>query len=308
MIKLGYRDNGSIIHRLNPFCKLTWVLSVFVLSIIVYNPLFLALVFISTLPVVVASKLAREWASFMKLALLLCLLVIIVNVLVSNEGEHILVEAPFSIPVIGIPVITLEAIFFGFAMSIKLLAIMSAFTVLTLTIHPDDMMQSMIKLRLPYKSVLVTSLSTRFIPTLTGDLERITDAQRSRGVELDSGGLFKRVRGYMTVLIPLLSNSLDRTVQVAEAMESRAFGSKSKRTFYKGITLSGFDLAALFISFLPIALAVYMVIGGYGDYEYYPTVSGLSLALSEWTILSVVVTTLPSIVLLGFLKRRIDLD
>jgi len=47
--------------------------------------------------------------------------------------------------------------------------------VLTLTIHPDDLMLAMIKLKLPYKSVLVTSLATRFVPTLVDDVERITD-------------------------------------------------------------------------------------------------------------------------------------
>ena len=244
----------------------------------------------------------------MKLALFICATLIIVNTIVSNEGEHVLLEAPFSIPVIGTPVISLEAIFFGIAMSVKLLAIVSAFSILTLTVHPDDLTQSMIKLRLPYKSVLVTSLSTRFVPTLISDVEQITDAQRSRAVELDSGGLIKKIRGRMSVIIPLLSNSLDRTVQVAEAMESRAFGSRSKRTYYNGIKLSHFDLVVLLVTLLPIVLGVYMFFFGYGDYEYYPSLSGMDMDIVEWTFMAILSMLLLSVVFLGFLKRRVDID
>ena len=308
MINLRYREKGTVIHRLNPFCKLAWVVSVFVLALVLDNPLFLFLLFLSTLPLVLTARVWREWTSFMKFAVYICLAIIVINALVSYRGEHVLAVAPFSIPVMGTPTITLEAILFGIAMSIRLLAIISAFAIITLTVNPDDMMLSMIRMKLPYKSVLVTSLSTRFFPTLIDDVERISDVQRTRCLELDKGRLPQRIKRSMSVIIPLLSNSLDRTVQVAEAMESRAFGSGTKRTFYRDIRTSRIDIVTLILALSPCALGILMLISGYGDYQYYPTLGGMNLSGLEWAMLPILALLVSSVVPLAFLKRRVDLD
>ncbi len=308
MISFAYREKRTVVHRLNPFCKLAWVGSVFALALMLDNPVYLFLLFLSSLPLVTAAKVWREWSSFMKFTLFLCLAIIAVNALVNYNGTHVLAEAPFRIPVMGTPIITLEAIIYGAAMAIRLLAIVSAFAILTLTTHPDDLMLSMIKLKLPYKSVLVTSLSTRFVPTLVRDVERIADVQRSRGLELDKGSLPRRIKARTSVLLPLLSNSLDRTVQVAEAMESRAFGSGSRRTFYKDLKMSGIDVATVILGLSPCAFGIFMLVRGYGDYEYYPTLGEMSLGGPEWATLFVLALLLSSVVPLAFLKKKVDLD
>ena len=308
MISFRYRDKGTAIHKLNPFVKLVWIAAIFVLSLVFNHPLYLLLLFLSTLPPVIAARIWREWASIMRFALCLCLAIIIINTLVSSHGSHVLWQAPFRIPPMGAPVITLEALFFGASMSLRLLTTISVFAVLTFTVHPDDIMLAMIKLKLPYKSVLVTSLSTRFIPTLIDDVERISDVQRSRGLELERGSLLQKIRGRMTIVIPLLSNSLDRTVQVAEAMESRAFSSGDKRSFYKEIRLGQVDVAALVLSLLPLAQGLLMRWRGLGDYQYYPALEKISLSGFESFFLALLVFWLCLIVPLALLKKRLELD
>ena len=308
MIRFRYRDKGTVIHRLNPFTKLAWVVSVFVAALLLSSPLFLLVLFLSTVPLVVAARVWRDWTSFMKLALFLCVAIIVINALVSYSGTHVLAEAPFRLPVMGTPTITVEAILYGVGMSIRLLAIISAFAVLTLTINPDDMMLSMIKMKLPYKSVLVTALSTRFVPTLLGDAERISDVQRSRGLELDKGRLPQRVKRSMSVIIPLLSNSLDRTVQISEAMESRAFGSGTQRTFYRDVKMSPIDVVTLLFGLAPCALVIAMEVLGYGDYQFYPTLEGMKLSGAEWATLPVLALLVSSLVPLAFMKGRSELD
>lgn len=308
MRSFRYRDKGTPVHKLNPFSKLAWIGSILVLALILDNPLFLLLLFLSTLPVVKAARVWGEWRSTMKFTLFLCLAIIIINALVSSHGTHVLFEAPFRLPVMGTPVITLEAIVYGAAMSLRLLAIISAFAILTFTVHPDDMMLTMIRMKLPYKSVLVTSLSTRFIPTLIDDMERITDVQRSRGLELDKGKLSQRIRSRSSIVIALLSNSLDRAVQVAEAMESRAFGSGRGRTFYKDIKLTLTDVTTVVFALLPCALGIFMSLSGYGQYQYYPTIQGISLSGLEWSLLVLMALLLFAILPLAYIKQRVDLD
>lgn len=308
MISFRYKDKGTAIHKLNPFCKLGWVTSIFVLALIFDNPVYVALLFLATLPLVIAARVWREWASVMKFAFYLCLSIIIINAFVSSHGSHLLWQAPFRIPVLGAPVLTVEAVLFGVGMSLRLLTIISAFAILTFTIHPDDLMLAMIKLKLPYKSVLVTSLTTRFIPTLIDDVERISDVQRSRGLELDRGKLFQRIKSRMAIIIPLLSNSLDRTVQIAEAMESRAFGHGEKRTFYREVKLSKVDVGILIVSFLPLALGILMLWLGQGGYQYYPTLEKISLGGLEYFMLALLAFSLGMMTPLASAKKRIDLD
>ncbi|MBI4282901.1 MAG: energy-coupling factor transporter transmembrane protein EcfT [Chloroflexi bacterium] len=308
MISLRYWDKGTGIHKLNPFTKLAWLTSIFVLALIINHPLYLLLLFLATLPAVVAARVWRQWLISIRLALYLSLIIVLINAIVGNYGSHILYQVPFRLPVMGIPTITLEAMVFGSGMALRLLVLISAFALINLTVHPDDMMLAMIKLRLPYKSVLVTSLSTRFIPTLIDDTERIRDVQRSRGLELDKGRLVPRVRNYSAIIVPLLSNSLDRAVQVAEAMESRAFGAGTRRTCYREIKLSGLDAWSLVGSILPLILGILMWRQGYGSYQYYPRLGEISFDALELSLLAVLVCSVSSIVLWGFIKKRLDVD
>ena len=308
MISFRYRDRKSPIHRLNPFSKLGWILSIIILALVLDNPLFLLILFLSTLPLVKAARIGTEWRGFIRIALYLSGAIILINALVSSHGTHVLYEIPWRIPLLGASVITLEAIIYGGAMSLRLLAIISAFALLTLTVNPDDLMLAMIKMKLPYKSVMVTSLSTRFMPTLLEDASRITDVQRSRGLELDKGKLTSRIRSRSSIVIALLSNSLERAIQVSEAMESRAFGTGRKRTFYRNISFSPTDVATLVFALLPAALGIIMAINGYGQYQYYPILSAISLAREEWWLLGLMGMLLVSLLPLAYLKRRIDLD
>ena len=308
MIRYTYHHKNTPIHKLNPLCKLAWIGCVFLLALLFDHPLYLFLIFLSTLPLILAARVWREWASLMKFSLFLCLLVIAINALISNQGTHVLYQAPFQIPVIGAPRMTLEGILCGVGNSLRLLAIISAFTLLTFTIHPDDLMSVMIKARLPHKSVMVASLSTKFVPTLIADAHRITDVQRTRGLEFERGGPVQKARNYLAIAIPLLSNSLDRAVQVAEAMESRAFGSGKNRILYRELKITRFDGITLAAALLPLALGISMFCLGEGEYQYYPVAQGPGLTGPQWVMLLILVLLINTLLMLAPLARRINLD
>lgn len=299
-LNFRYQDKGTLIHNLNPFVKLAWVSSTVLLAMIFEHPLYLLLLFLVTLPVVIAAKGWPEWLSLLRFVFYLSLVIIIINSLVMYHGTHVLLEFTFEIPTLGQPKITLEAICFGLGMSLRLLAIVSAFTILNLTVHPDDMLLAALKLRLPYKSVLATSLSTRFMPALIDDLGRLTDVQRSRGLEIDKGKLGQKIRSRGAVLIPLLSNSLDRTVQIAEAMESRAFGAGKTRTYYKEIKLTPLGLVQVAASFLPFIFGLFLRFKGFGGYRYYPSLQKINLNWSELTPMLILVILLLAILPLAW--------
>lgn len=308
MRELRYHDKNTAIHRLNPVVKLAWGATIIALSLIFDHPLYIVVLLVAVVTLLKSANVWREWISVLKLGLWLGASIIVINALVSCHGNHVLVIAPFTLPVLGRTVITLEAIAFSAVMAMKLLVIISAFAFINLTVHPDDIMSVLIKMKLPYKSVLVTSLSTRFIPCLIEDMQRINDAYRTRGVLLDTGNWARRLKNQAGIIIPLLSNSLDRSVQIAEAMEARAFGTGQKRTFYKDIKVSRMDCIILAFVLLPFGAGIMMRVFNYGGYEYYPSLSAINLGGFILLLLGVLTLLLLTILPLAVLQRRVGLD
>ncbi len=256
MLNYAYKEKRSTIHSLSTMPKLAWILSVLVLALLLQHPLYLFGLFLATVAVAAAARVQREWLGLMKLAGILFILAIVFNMLLNYHGSHVLWSLPIRIPGLGQIRFTLEAMISGVTTGLMLVTIVSAFSLFTLTIHPDKLMDLVIRIRLPYRSVLLTSLTARFVPTIFSDLSTISDAQRSRGVEIEKRGLINKSKAYFTMALPLLANSLDRAAQSAEAMEARAFGSSRKRTVYNRDAFTRFDALGLAIVIVAWVLAV----------------------------------------------------
>ncbi len=302
-LTLSYRDTGSDIHRLSPFVMLAWVAVIVLAAMMLQHPVWLLAVFLATVPVACAARVGRRWAGLMRFVLWMSVAIVAINVIASQQGSHVLLQAGFRLPLVGVPQVTVEALIFGGAMALRLGAIISAFTLLNLCVHPDDLMRAAIKLRLPYRSVLVTSLSTRFIPVLMADAKTISDVQQSRGLSFDRGGVVQRIRNRGALIFPLLSNSLDRAIQVAEAMESRAYGAPVRRTFYRDVPLRSEDLALVFVLCSGVVLLVLARMSGFGSYQYYPSLGDLYMSPAAWLVMALLGAVLLSVAAAGLLRR-----
>lgn len=294
----------SLYHRLNPLCKIIWSLLVVIAALVFNNPLYLALLFLATVLIAVYAGILREWTSYMKYSIWLCMLIILINPLFSYHGTHIIYVFPFKIPVIGSPRITLEALAYGCGMALRLLTIISAFATLTYTVNPDDMLNSLTKIKPFYRSAYVTSLAVRFMPTLIQDSDTIGEVQMSRGLEINSGNMIQKIKNRIPVLIPLLSNSLDRAIQVSEAMESRAFGCSKKRTFYRNTGLSGVEFIIIALMISAALMVVYIKSAGFGDYSYYPALKPILLTYNEMLVIGGFLGLILSIIPLTKINSR----
>ena len=118
-------------------------------------------------------------------------------------------------------------------------------------------------MRVPRDIVFAFVTAVRFIPVVMLDAFQIMDAQKSRGLEFEKGNVVKRVRNMVPILIPLVVNSVIRSGELAEAMESRAYGSTPKPTSLYGMRLRWYDgataLAGLLL-FSAVTLYIYHVL------------------------------------------------
>lgn len=140
--------------------------------------------------------------------------VFVVTPFVETIGSHPIWNGPI-VPVLGSIDITREEIAAATYQALRLASVTLAFAAYALLVDQDRLLAST---RFGRRSALAVALGTRLLPTLERDASGMIEALRGRGVAVSG------VRGHARLLSPLLAGSLERGVNLAEAMEARGFG------------------------------------------------------------------------------------
>ena len=111
---------------------------------------------------------------------------------------------------------------------------------------------------MPYEFSFAFTTAVRFVPVLAEEAQTIMDAQKARGLELERGNFMKRIRNYIPILIPLIVSAIRRSLELAEAMESRAWGATERRTNLYVLKLKKPDYVLAIVSVLILVLAIYI--------------------------------------------------
>ena len=138
----------------------------------------------------------------------------VVTPFVATIGSHPIWTGP-TVPVLGQLDVTTEELHNGIFQGLRLVAVSLAFAAYALLLDHDRLVQAAGFAR---RSVLAIALATRLVPTLERDASGLVEALRGRGVEVTG------VRGRARLLSPLLAGSLERAMNLAEAMEARGYG------------------------------------------------------------------------------------
>jgi energy-coupling factor transport system permease protein len=229
LFSLTYRDTGSPIHRLGVPTKAAIFGVLFVLSLVYSDLAFLAGAIAICLTLGKIAGVGGKMRGVLSAFLLFSAVVLVINLIANQHGENVLFGSGFRFYIwrIGFQ-ITLESISTALRMVMRLLAVVLSFLVFTLTTKPEVLLSKFSGVRGLEGFGLLLGLAYRFLPTLVSDGSEIRDSLRIRGVQFDEGGRRDRLRSYASLGIPLIANSLDRSMQLAEAMESRGYGSGQK--------------------------------------------------------------------------------
>jgi len=150
-------------------------------------------------------------------------------------------------------VITQEGILTAVFMASRLIMLIISTFLLTYTTSPialtdglEKMLGPLKKIRLPiHEFSMMMSIALRFIPTLIEETDKIMSAQKSRGADFETGGLIKRAKAVLPLIIPLFISAFRRADELATAMESRCYHGGEGRTKMKILKTAGRDYAAL---------------------------------------------------------------
>lgn len=194
----------------------------------------------------------------------------LLNPFVSAQGDLILWSGP-EVALIDLEV-TLEEVLAGVAIGVRLFAV--AVVVGAVLAHMDaDRLQAQVA-RVAPRSALTCALAARLMPTLERDARAIVETARLRGVALTDGRWPGRLRRAAPLALPLLGSSLERGLDVAEAMTARGYGS-GPRTRLAEAGHSAPERATLMIGLALGAVAVAAIALGLAAYSYYPTLDPL---------------------------------
>ncbi|UCE96061.1 MAG: energy-coupling factor transporter transmembrane protein EcfT [Candidatus Bathyarchaeota archaeon] len=239
---LKFRRVSSPIHLLDPRIKFFYVCSVFVSAIIFWELLPLIILFLVQIPFVLSARVQKEWVRSLRGAAFLAAFIFSTNIV-------------FRFISAGQP--TLQDVEYASAMTLRFVVLVESFSIFFLTTSPDHLGLALEKSHIPYEFCFAFTTAVRFVPVLADEAQTIMDAQKARGLELEKGNFIKRIRNYIPILIPLIISAIRRSLELAEAMESRAWGAIEKRTNLYILKMGRNDYLLIMISILILIISVY---------------------------------------------------
>jgi energy-coupling factor transport system permease protein len=241
---LKFRRVYSPIHNLDPRIKFLYVCAIFAVAILFMELLPLLVLFFMQIPFVILAGVKREWVRSIKGAAFLAVIIFLTNFGFSFISAGYVVKA--------------ETLEYAIGMTLRFIVLVESFSIFFLTTSPDHLGLALEQSHVPYEFCFAFTTAIRFVPVLAEEAQTIMDAQKARGLELEGGNFLKRIKNYIPILIPLIVSAIRRSLELAEAMESRAWGATKNRTNLYVLKMRRADLVLVAVTVGILAVAVYI--------------------------------------------------
>ncbi|MBQ6715368.1 MAG: energy-coupling factor transporter transmembrane protein EcfT [Clostridia bacterium] len=242
-ISIGqYFPGDSFIHKLDPRTKILFTLLFIVCIFVSKGFLCFALIGAFACLCMKISKISLKFiVRGLKPILFIVVFTFLLNLFLSS-GDDVLVK-------LGILTITYTGIRNALFMAVRLILLVTCTQLLTLTTSPIQLTDGLERLFTPLKKIgfpahelaMMMSIALRFIPTLIEETDKITKAQKARGADFETGGVIKRVKAMIPLLIPLFVGAFRRADELAMAMEARCYRGGAGRTKMRPLTYKKVD-------------------------------------------------------------------
>lgn len=258
-ITIGQHFPGnSLVHRFDPRLKLVLTILYIVLLFAASNPLGLALslIFLATMYAVAKIPFRLILKSLKPIFPIIVFTAVLNLFFVSGEGDPVFK--------LGFLTVYAEGIRYAVLMAVRVMALIAGTSLLTYTTSPivltdaiEQLLKPLGRLRFPvHELAMMMSIALRFIPTLIEETDKIMNAQKARGAQLDNGKMTERIKALVPVLVPLFISAFRRADELAMAMECRCYHGGEGRTRLKQLHMHRSD-----ILIAVVAVLVFVAIG-----------------------------------------------
>ncbi len=243
-----YYPSKSVLHKADPRMKLLLTFVTIIFLFVCKNFLSLAVMaFITVLAVAVSGVPLKTILKSIRPVLIILVFTAALNIFYTKGGEVYYEIWKIQITEKGVNTAIFTII------RIVILVVLSS--LLTYTTTPTDLTTGLERLLSPlnvlhikvHTLAMMMTLALRFIPTLVEEIERIMNAQKARGADLETGSLVQRAKALIPIFVPLMVSSFRRAYELAFAMTCRCYTGGEGRTRMKQMKLSVRDFVLLFI-------------------------------------------------------------
>lgn len=248
-ITLGqYFSGNSVLHKLDPRIKIISVL-IFAISVFIAKNVYsFAFLLLSVILLTAISGISYKIVlKSIKPVLVIVIFTAVINLFFTKADEAPLIDWLF---ITVYPRGIKTAVF----MIVRIITlIVGTSLILTYTTSPISLTDGIERLLSPLKKIkvpvhefaMMMTIALRFIPTLLEETDKIINAQKARGAGFDEGGLMKKAKAFLPILIPLFISAFRRADELAVAMECRCYRGDEGRTRMKELKTSPRDFVAL---------------------------------------------------------------
>jgi energy-coupling factor transport system permease protein len=255
-ITLGqYFPGSSLLHKMDPRVKVLLAIAFIVAIFLCQYVLTYALIFAFTIFLICVSGIPLKTIlkSLKPIVVILFITAIVSVLFTKSEGEPLLSFWKIQIYEDGL----WRALFMVVRVVLLVVAGSLFLTYTTSPIALTDAIEALLKpltyIKVPvHEFAMMMTIALRFIPILIEETEKIMNAQKSRGADLTSGGLLKRVKALVPVIVPLFISAFQRAMDLATAMECRCYRGGAGRTRLRQYKLHGCDYVMIVLHALLI--------------------------------------------------------
>lgn len=243
-----YLDKDTFLHRLDPRTKLLVMFISFAIALM-FNSL---AILIGLSVVILLYGFAGKSLSNLKRIRVVLVMIALVSIILwslTYQGETKILGP-----------ISKEGLLHGLAIGIKFDIMIVAGMIFLSSTKMEEISLGLEKIGLPYRGAFAFSTALRLVPTIVATSYTITQAQKSRGLDLDSGSLVERAKKYIPLLIPTFISVIRGTNVFAMALESKGFGYSDERTNYLEISFKPADYIVIMVAIIALVLAIYVKI------------------------------------------------
>jgi len=258
MIQIKYFPGNTVLHRLDPRAKFLLLFLFLFAEVAFLDIRILIFPFVASILVFASARIPyKESKSTLKFLFTIIVVISTINAMFSFTRPQ--VPNPHVIASVWIIQLTTEGIVFAIASLMRLLSFALVSMSVIMTTDPTVYAPALARIGIPYKLAFVVDLAMRYLPYYVDEFQTTMNAQMARGYTVRArGGLLGRIMNTVPLLVPVAINAMLSIYDVADAMELRAFGASSKRTWYRTLRLKPMDYVAVFSLGSMLVVAIYL--------------------------------------------------
>jgi len=252
----------------HPFVNFMYFLAVIGFAMFFTHPISLGLSFLCASSYAIYTKGKKILRFGLLYMLPMLLFTAMLNPLFNHQGVTILAFLPNGNP------LTLESILFGIAAAVMLVTVIIWFSCFNAVMTSDKFIYLFGRL-IPALS-LILSMSLRLVPRFRSQIKIISNAQKCIGRDINSGGIFQKIRHGIKILSITVTWALENSIETADSMKCRGYGLPG-RTAFSIFRFHRRDAYALAYILLCVSVVITGAATGAYRFRYFPSIQG------EWT-------------------------